>query len=97
MILQRPSRKIRGRIARLICKEAAMNTIRTAISVVICCLPLLGCAKPAEEPTPLIMEKDYSAQLPPGTVALRRITDPLGISLADAVGSISGRRPKRRR
>jgi len=45
-------------------------------SLVIACSLLPGCAKPAEEPTPLIVEKDYSAPLPPGAIGLRKITDP---------------------
>ncbi|HUU85356.1 MAG TPA: MltA domain-containing protein [Phycisphaerae bacterium] len=37
---------------------------------------LPGCQKPAEEAIPLLAETDYSAPLPPGQIALRKITDP---------------------
>jgi membrane-bound lytic murein transglycosylase A len=37
---------------------------------------LAGCAKPVEEPTPLMIEKDYAAPLPEGRIALRKVADP---------------------
>jgi len=53
-------------------------------AVMLCLAPLVcallsGCAEETVEPLPLIAEKDYSAPLPPGQVALRRITDPARI------------------
>ena len=47
--------------------------------VVIVGIVVPGCQKPAEEPVPLIMETDYAAALPPGQIALRKVTDPAGI------------------
>ena len=43
--------------------------------VILGCL-LSGCAEQEADPVPLIAEKDYAAALPPGAIALRRITDP---------------------
>ena len=35
-----------------------------------------GCPQPAEEPAPVVVKQDFAAPLPPGEVALRRISDP---------------------
>ncbi|HUX01305.1 MAG: MltA domain-containing protein [Phycisphaerae bacterium] len=49
-----------------------MKTVRAFVLVVLCGLALAGCKKPERlEP----MGLDYEAQLPPGELALRRITD----------------------
>ena len=50
-----------------------------AACVAIVGIVLPGCQKPVEEPVPLIMETDYAAPLPPGQIALRKVTDPAGI------------------
>jgi hypothetical protein len=49
-----------------------MRIVRAFLLVVLCAAALAGCRKPErEEP----MELNYEAPLPPGQLALRRITD----------------------
>ena len=55
-------------------KAAAWATCVAIVGIVV-----PGCQKPAEEPIPLIVETDYAAPLPPGQIALRKVTDPARI------------------
>ena len=42
----------------------------------VCAVAVAGCPKPVELLNVPVAEKDYEAQLPPGQLALRKITDP---------------------
>jgi len=55
-----------------------MRTVLTLLAILLAGLAVAGCAKTREEEFafPPTVQKDYEAQLAPGQLALRRITDP---------------------
>jgi membrane-bound lytic murein transglycosylase A len=55
-----------------------MKKFVCAVALLCCALAVTGCPKPHEE-LPNLPAKDYEAALPPGELALRKITDPAQI------------------
>jgi len=51
-----------------------MRTVANALLLVSCCVILAGC--PKKPPQPMSPVEDFDRPLPPGELALRKITDP---------------------